>query len=79
MTKTAQARLHTPAMYTECPHCEYDFDLFDTEDCYETANSDDGQPLAWWLFDQWHSDKKGTLDITCPTCEKEFTIEEVVY
>lgn len=77
--ESVTARLHTPVMYVECPECQHDFDLFDTDDCYETANSDDGQPIAWRIFQTWNDNKNPEEEITCPVCDKKILINKVEY
>jgi C4-type Zn-finger protein len=69
--KTESLALLSWSLNVECPHCEEDFDLQEFDHEYDNRFADA-------LFNNRWEDVNGS-EVSCPTCNQEFTITKIEY
>ena len=60
------------SLYVYCPHCKAHFDIADSGYVYERDE------ITTAVFNNRWGDVKG-MEVTCPSCEKEFTVDGIEY
>lgn len=58
-------------LYVNCPYCNHHFDLVEVDSDYDYN-------ISGKIFNNKWESVDGT-EILCPSCEKEFQIEKVIY
>ncbi len=65
-------------VYFECPHCDADLDLCDSDDC-DLANDDSPPTIISILERWWRNEKMEPFEGTCKKCKREFVVDEIEY